>query len=55
MTDVRYYLINANGRILLDATTDEDAMQELDQMRTRGLAKPKQIVKSTQEILWEDK
>jgi hypothetical protein len=53
MSDVRYYMITINGRIQMDATTDEDAMIELQAHQARGYAKPKRIMKETRETVWE--
>lgn len=53
MIDVRFYLITINGRILLDATSDEEALAEARAIRARYPIKQKRIIRETHEILWE--
>ncbi len=54
MSDVRYYLININGRVQLDATTDEGALAEAEDLRRRYHAPQKRVVKETREVIWEN-
>jgi hypothetical protein len=53
MSDVRYYLININGRIQLDATSDEEALSAAASLRTRYTTPQKRVVKETRETIWE--
>lgn len=54
MKDVRYYLININGRSQLGATTDEEALAEAAELRQRYRAPQKRVVKETRETIWEN-
>ena len=53
MKDVRYYLINNNGRSHLEAATDEEALAAARALQTSYTTPQKRIVKETRETIWE--
>lgn len=55
MTDVRFYLTTVNGRLQLPVTTDEEAVAEAADLRSRYPVKQLRIIKETRETIWENK
>jgi hypothetical protein len=51
--DVRYYLINQNGRVQLPADNDEEALAEARALQVRYTTPQKRIVRETRETIWE--